>query len=544
MAYQPRFSFNPGQYVNQDPGIQKFDFGSGFRALADQAMRQKSLDQNQDQFMKSQAQQQSQFDSTQSFQKKRAQDQNTQFSLELVDKKEDRQLQRDDKRAEQMKSTLMKARQAVVSGRYEEADALLGPLAEMGAEVNKSIGKDGKPIYKFKAPTYGDQPGPVKFDDINAHFSEQNQSQVPQTGTEQNPVDPMLQEKFPGEQSGSGDIVLEKQLDGILGKQGEGLLQATGGNQPEQSVAEQPPAQAEPGFDPYSLDTAAIQSQVDQRLNPYLKGLVQAFPERFRGRIANLSAGAKALGGTPEQTVENMQKPMDTAARLMGDELSAEASRARAFMSGENQAANRNFRIEESAWRRADNIGKSFDLTKRKLKLTKVQETINHLNQHNGSADGLLISTIRSMFESGVMTDKDFANTKSGIKTFFQQIKDGVDEKVIGTGLNPDSRAGLIRFMTDIAKDDKNAVAQAQDQLTVQLKRAQSYEEANTILDFITSHVPQNLWSNEVRELQGLPVEQKSGPMDKEGNYPTEPGKPANKAKSVNDEAEELLNGN
>jgi hypothetical protein len=550
MAYQPRFSSNPAQFVNRDPGLQQFDFGRGFRALAEQNLREKQLKQNQDQFMKSQAQNQSQFDSTQSFQKQRHQDDNTRFSLELVDKQEDRQIQRDDKKAEAMKATLQKARNAVVSGRYEEADALLGPLAEMGVEVNKSPGKDGKPVYKFKAPTFGDRPGPVSFDDIQSKFSGQNQSQVPQQGTSQNPVDPMLQEQFPEEQS-SGDVVLEKQLDGILGKQGEGLLQATGGNQPEQPQA--PEQTQEPGFDPYSLDTAALQTQIDSRLQPYLRGLVNAMPGAMQGRIANLSAGARALGGTPEQTIETMQKPMDSAIRAQGDVLSADAARMRAFNSNENQDSNRNIRLEDRQWRRLDGIEKKWDLPNRKQKLQKVYETIGQLGEHNPSADGLIISTIRGMYEKGTMTDKDFENTKMGIKPVWQSWPDFFEEKVKGGGLNPDSRAGLTRFMKKTAEDDESAIMKAQDQLMTQYKTAGSQEEAETVLKYMYGAIPEQLWRDDVKEAFGMPVEKKTGSVDSDGNYSTKPGAKSTKSASSsssssssvttnpNDEAEELL---
>jgi hypothetical protein len=570
-------AFDPTKFMSPVTPMGSYDYGAGFRALAGQRMRQSENTEQARQADQSEAGIQKRHDATSAFNNKSLNSQNARFSLELEDNQKVRQGEFDKNKAAKVGAATAAFREKIAKTDFSGADSMIGSLAEMGVEVNRSTDAQGMPVYRVKAPTFGERPGVMDsatiMDKIEGGVSqkERPQENQPSKGqssgegfqfpgsvrqisgeTEIDSTPPREPDpKNPFEPAGTtGEFVAppHPESNDIFTAPGEQPLSAA-----EVEQQRNPVVNEKNPYDPYMINTGDMLEQNRKRIDPMLSGVVGATPGRFQGRMKNYMSGVREMGLPLDQTMDTMQKPLDTVAGLMKGEMSAEAARARASMSSENQGANRNLRIEDTTWKRASEVGKSFELTKRKIKLNKVNETINHLGKNNRSADGLLISTIRSMFETGVMTDRDFANTKSGIKSIFQQIKDGVDEKVIGTGLNPDSRAGLTAFMKDIAKDDISAVNQAQDQLMIQAERAQSQEEQNTIIDFITSNVPQDLWNDDIKRMHGIPVEQKTGPVDKAGNYSTKsggvsqkehPGEPSGKKSvtvDVNSEVEELL---
>ncbi len=543
------------KYVSPGTPIQHMDYGRGFRALMEQRGRDRALNENARQFDINEKNQTEQFNQNLGQRQAEEGNQNTRFSLTLEDTKEDRNRQYTEKHAQQMKETLKAARAAVVSGKYEQADALLGPLSEMGVKVNKTAGPDGSPIYNFRAPSFGDPPGPVNFDDINSKFSSgpKQPQGGPQTSnlskeeqikrattpsqsqlfTGANPFESPATPGLRQSELSPEDQQISPDLDKAEAETLEGITPGSGNNSPQgpanigetapQGIAEKlgtaGPVADSSGFDPYSLDTKALKEQISKRLDPALSGIMGAFPQQYRGRAASLLGGYQQMGMPPDETLDQLQKPLDTVARLMNGEMSAQAAYARASNTGESQAANRNIRLEDRMWRRVDGIGKSFDLPNVKQRVENTNNLIGLIDQNNPSADALLISQLRNMIEKGVMTDNDFVHAKEGIKPVLQRIKDFSDEQIMGTGLNPDSRKGIKDFLNSRMIQDRQTIGKAQTQLMTQAQRAGSEEELKTVYDYVTGNIPQSEWSPEIKEAYGIPVEKKTGPVDKSGNY-------------------------
>ena len=547
------------KYAGQSIPLQQYDFGRGFRALAQQRLAESRLKEDSRQFDANEAGVQSRHADSMNYNREALDSTNDRFAVGIADEERAAKYKAKIAKKKQFDDALSAFNKSVVDTDFNSADSMLGTLKTMGANVDRQVNEQGMPVYRVEPPSFDDGMDEIDASGIrsqlgngdtgqsfsgNSSTSRLNNSE-PQSDlfTEKNPFD-----SIPG---ASAAIAQPEPV-------GDSFQAPT---QPEANAIFTPPGQEQevaqeqsmqPGvknpFDPFQLDSSAMLAQNQKRLKPFMEGMVNAVPGRFQGRMGEFYKGVNELGLPLEKTLELTQKPLDTQAGLMKSELGAENARARINVSMGGQEANRNIRLEDRMWRRMDGIGKSFDLTGRKLKLDKTNEVIGHLSKNNPSADGLMVSSIRNMFESGVMTDRDFQNTKEGIKGILQQIKDGVDEKIIGTGLNPDSRAGLIAFMRDITRDDTAAVQKAQAQLLTQAQRAGSEEELKTVYDYISANVPQALWSDEIKQEFGIPVERKTGSMDKEGNYATNKapkvGAPKQSASiDVNSEVESLLDG-
>ncbi len=534
---------NIGSFVNQGPALGRYDFGAGFRDLAAQNMDQKRMDNEMTRHGENLSFNKQQHSDNLGFNKEQERNQNTRFGVTRQDAITGQKRSEQDEKSKLTRGKLEQARAFAANREFEKVDSLMGSLAELGVEVNKTSAKDGSPVYRFKYNPESSKDEYMDFDQVIGKLNGANPQQPgPVTLEEENPVTPakVTLDEEPSASPQINSVLHEKVWDPIR--------QMTNRFVPPETDVNQPSAQNEPGFDPYSLDSSAIKAQVEKRLNPVLGGIVNAIPQRFRQLGANYFSNVGNMSGSPDDIVKKAQEPFETLAGLWKNQESAEAARMRASNSSENQDANRNIRLEDRMWRRTDQIGKSFDLPNVKQRIERTGQLDRLLAQNNQSADGLLISELRGMFEKGTMTDKDFVNAKEGVKTIWQQIRDGVDEKLISGGLNPDSRSGIRRFLGQKVVEDRRAVEQAQSQLMTQLQRAGSEEEAKTVVDYITGNIPQDLWAPEIKQLYGIPVEQKSGPMDKEGNYKSGSKPNSNKSSSsssisidANKAAEDIL---
>jgi hypothetical protein len=510
-----------------NPG-ETYDYGAGMRALAQQRLNEAKLAEDQRQANMNEAGVQSRHTDSMNYNRESLDSTNDRFAVGLADEERTEKYKAKIAKKKQFDDALSKFNSSVVATDFNSADAMLGPLQTMGARVDRQVNEKGMPVYRVEPPSFDDGMDDIDASGIRSQIGSGNSQAVQQSQpvSQQQPRSSLFSEKNPFDSIPGASAAMAN--PGPVGDSFQAPAQPQANDiftppGQQQEVPQEQPVQPriKNPFDPYQLDSSAMLAQNQKRLKPFMEGMVNAVPGRFQGRMGEFYKGVNDLGLPLEKTLELTQKPLDTQAGLMKSELGAENARARINVSMGGQEANRNIRLEDRMWRRMDGIGKSFDLTGRKLKLDKVNETINHLSKNNPSADGLMISTIRNMFEAGVMTDRDYQNTKEGVKPILQQIKDGVDEKIIGTGLNPDSRAGLTQFLRDITRDDTAAVQKAQAQLLTQAQRAGSEEELKTVYDYISANVPQALWSDEVKQEFGLPVERKTGSMDKEGNYAT-----------------------
>jgi hypothetical protein len=531
-------AFNPGQYVFRPHPLQQFDFGSGFRDLADARLRRQGLDNQSQQAAASLQEQQA-----------GRQDQNTRFSAELASNREGSEYERAQAKYQQGVKYTDAARKAVATGDWNTADALAGRITELGGKVNKTMGPNNRPIYEFQAP---EEPGrtPVDFAGMRGQiFPGQSQQSAPfqvpgfGAGGQRNPFD-----SLPGASAAAAPQPPPVDAAGPP----PGPAVDTAGPPPGPAIDGAPPRAPEPApapppaapqpaapapqaaapapqvgpnpFDPFKLDTNQLINQNQSRLNPYLEGAKKGVPAEYQSRLDPLNDSVAGLGLPLEDSLKLYQPTFNTLAGLMKSDISADATRASMGMRGQNMEFTQNQRLRDFAARRVNAIQTQYDTKaeyKRYNQIYGLNKLLDEGAKGNGQSDVLAISNLRNMYQDGIMTDKDFEDVKGGIRTVWQQIKDGTIENLLHNGINPDARANLRAIVRIANARSERSLTSAQNAMMTRVinDRTIADEERQEYINATAEMIPNSLWSPELREYMGIPMEQKSGPLDQSGNF-------------------------
>lgn len=539
--------FNPGQYVFQPRPLQNFDFGQGSRDVIQARQGKRRLDQADAQLGEQQA---------------GRRDLNTRFSAELAGSRNDAEYESSMKRHQAAVGLVDAARKAVASGDWNTADALMGRIAETGGRVNKTMGPNGRPIYDFNAPEApGRQPldvqgmrrdifgsggpqmsAPFSMPGLGPNASKNpfeslpgaSAAQLPQSSQNTSAGPPPAPADAAGPPPGAA-------IDGPrTAPPGAVWL-------PPEPPMEQPPAAppadpqtAQPGspqltgpnpmgtsaFSPYRLDTNQLISQNQMRLDPFLKGFQRGVPPEYQGRLNGFNASVSGLALNPDDALKLASPYAGMLTGLMRSDINAENAAASLGLRGQSMQNSRNDRLMRNAQTRTDVIGKKYQLPENITRWQSIADVRELLSMRTGQADTQAISMLRNLHQSGVMTDKDFENVKSGaVRTWWQAIKDNTIEKLVANGVNPDARAALMQIIEAAQTSSVRKIRTAQQQMlaTVRNPRTNSAEERDYYINSIAQSIPESLWDPMIAESMGIALDQKSGPMDQSGNFPTTP---------------------
>lgn len=492
------------------------------------------------------------------------QDENTRFSANLATNSADKRYELAAKKQVQLDAAVTKARQAVTSGDWNTADALMGHITELGGKVDKQMGANGRPVYSFQGatdPTLGtpdykgtrsaifgdDQQGqspPGLFSDRNPFDSLPGASQQAMPSQGPPPQAPQDAGPPPGAAVDGAPPVPPQSLPAGPGKPGDaaatgidqinaatsGLESALNGQAQSSPPAPggQPPPGARNPFDPFRLDTNQLVQQNEARLQPYFDATKGAFPGQYQSRVASLNKGASSLGLNPEDTLKLWQPTLNTAAGLMKADIQAQSAGSRLAVSGQNMENTQNQKLREFAARRVNTVSQQYNTKesyKRYVQIAPIDKLLDEGANGNGQADVQAISSIRNLYQSGVMTDNDFKDTKEGVRDMWQKVKDATIETFLQNGINPDSRANLhaiVRLANAQARANLEGAQRAMLTRVVN-NRTVSDEERQEYISAAAEMTPQELWSPEVYQWVGMEVPQKRGSMDQSGNYPVSP---------------------
>lgn len=552
--------FNPAEFVTPWAPLGQYDLGRGFRALAEQRHREKQLtEQAREANMQNREQQDSRRDT------------NTRFSAQLASHHADTRRDETMKKYQAGVALTDQARKAVAAGDWNTADALAGRITELGGKVGKTIGPNGRPVYTFEAPA---EPGREAVDyqrtrseifggpsgSIGAPFMMRGSNpaegnpfemlpgasaaQLPPTRpiADDPPPPAAAEPPPPGAASdptagGSGAPPAGVSAVPTVGEQTAAPAPEAAPAQPPSSSTpqlEQVPAlqldQPNVGrnpFDPFRLDTNELIGQNETRLKPYLEGARQGLPARFQSRFDALNKATAGLALPVEETLQRWQPTATMLTGLMGDEVRSESQRASLGLRSETAENSRNDRLVRNAQGHIERLSKQYDLANNNKRYMSTYEASKLLDDMSGASDTAAIRAIYKMYTSGVMTDKDFSQTKDGaVVSWIDQMKRGADA-IFNSRLHPQVRAEL-RKMIETARgsaSDNLRRFQKQAMTTVRSNRTGSAEVKDTYLNTIGEYVPEELWDNDLREAMGVPLEDKSGPMDHSGNYAIPPSK-------------------
>lgn len=532
--------------------MQQYDYGQGFRDLAQRKLRQKELEENARQANQSEAGIQKRHDAGIVEQQSNRGAENARFSLTLEDNQKVRQQEYDQTRQTKVQGLVAAFRDKIAKTDFSGADAMIGTLAENGVEVERTPSPQGTPNYRVKAPTFGDRPGVIDAATIRSQIDgqpQQQQSQLPirqisgetefPNGGEQpreldpsNPFDPVKPT------DGSFVAPPHPESNDIFTAPGQDPKETT--VQADERLASSPTLAEKNPFDPYAIDTGAMLEQNRKRIDPMLQGIVGATPGRFQNRMNQYVSGVRQMALPLEGTMDTMQKPLDTVAGLMKGELSADAAYARASMSQGSQESNRDLRIIGMTRGFLDKVSQSYDLPKKKQDFEVIDGIKARLQARNPQDDLALLHDIRNLNQKGVATQPDIDAIQQGNRTLWERGWNATIENFITSGMNETAREGLIQALDMMKAQRASALQEGAGQIMNSVKTARYAEEQEAGLQYMAAQIPESMWPPEVKEYFGREASIGDKPANK-GDRQTQSSKSAQVPASDVDELQQLM---
>lgn len=487
------YRINFADYAKGIPVTGPVDAGASLRALAEQNIRQAEFNQN------SEMRQKERIDNINQ-QRQVSHDINARFAAAQAQDIKYKQVgESKSKYAEHLK-TLDTARQLVTSGRWSEAMALVGKLKDQGADIKVSNGPDGKPVFDLPAAKYSGPELSGDFNSIYGQISGQPHTIDSYQPAAVNPAETVLGTSA-ASAAGGQTPVTDLPPPAATTDGSDTGYQAPATPLPEAQSVSKSGAPVNTPQSATTLDTSQLTQWNQMQLNPVLQGIENAVPYQYRSQARSFLQGFPALGQTPAQTLDTLQKPFDTTAGLWKGEMAADAARARASMSQGSQESNRDLRVQGMGWQQAKNISDGLELPVHTRQYNEVDQVDRMLGENNPMADSQILHQVRKMFQTGVATQKDIDAVKEGVgKGFMQQLADVANEQIMGTGLNPDSRAGLRRFLQSLKTSHLSQILNAGSQLESMVESANSIEEAKSNVKLMNTMIPKSLWSDKQKK--------------------------------------------
>lgn len=432
-------NFDLSAYVNPVQALPNIDITGAYRQWQEHHLNEKRLDEQKRQFNESEERNKYQFGQTQAHAERVSDDINSRFALTQGENTNQKGYAQQSEKFKQQQSLLAKARAAAAENRWNEVESYMGTLRALGANVDRTLDQEGRPSYRLQE---GQAPSP-SGETFESSLNKINSNHSPQSDELRNPFDTSL--GTAAQQSAQSHTTSE----GSGGQSAQSQQMIPGTNTPDETLQSQT-AQSEV-YDPYAIDSRTIGTMNALRMDPLLAGIEGAFPNRFQPQIRSLTEGMRALGASPEGTLDMMQKPMDTAARLMSSEMAAEGQMARAGITQSGKEDSQSRLLVNDGEKAAERVAKEYGVSNAVSNSVEMQQIAEQLmsDNPNGNADG--IKALLSMREGNRLTDKDFNIGVTGLASNFEQLKNIV-QRVYVNGLNADQKSNfreLIRMFQD-----------------------------------------------------------------------------------------------
>jgi len=486
--------FDLSRYVNPGNPVPNIDITGAYRQWMNQHLQERQQQAQEQQFAQNQQRQTSEFNQEQEYKNRVSNDINARFGLELGEKTNARQYERNSQDFEKQRALLAAVRKAAAEGRWNEVEASLGTLKELGADVGRTFDAQGKPIYHLQGGNAPSVTGET-FDSALGHINQNrsgtnyqfdpNQPQIVQPG--RSPFDTSL-----GTVShlASPDVSKNPQLDATQQQQNlQPISQTQNPNHLDNQPQEQPQQATTSHFDPYEINSSQLQRMNEIRLQPLMAGIEGAFPNRFQPQIASLLGGISALGASPEGYLEHLQKPMDTAARLMGAELNAEGNMAKAGIQAGGQANSEARMRENEAYKRAEQAAKDYGVRQavdNSVEMKQIHEQLMS-NDPNANADG--VKALLSMREGNRLTDKDFDIGVSGYASNWDMAKQQLT-RVYHTGLTDDQKSNFNQLIGMFLKGNQRRIQAGSKKLIQYMNTFRNEPERYGVYNYIRGRIP------------------------------------------------------
>lgn len=437
--------FDISRYVNPANPLPNIDITAAYRQWQAQHLDEARLAENQRQFNETEDRNKSQFSQEQDYKNRVSNDINARFGLELGEKTNARQYEHDQQEHGKQETLLASARKAAAEGRWNEVEATLGTLKELGANVGKTSDAEGKPIYHLQGSGTPNATGET-FDSAMSRINQNRGSQRSPFDTNLGTVSQSLRpDVFPNVQQ---DVQTKPPV-----QPGVSPTDQQTGQQPATTNSSSNGVQSQ-AFDPYEINSSQLQRMNDIRMQPLLAGIEGAFPNRFQPQMHSLLGGISAMGGSPEGTLSALQKPMDTAARLMGAELNAEGQMARADMSNSGREDSQSRLLANDGRTAARRVLKEYgisDAVDNSMNMGKIQQMVT---SPDPVAQAQGIKEMIKMVEGSRITDRDFDIAKTGIASDWTQLQQRMS-LIVRDGLTPDQKSNFSHMINMYQSSNK-----------------------------------------------------------------------------------------
>lgn len=502
-----------GRYINPGNAIPQVDIAAGLRWAAEQNLRREQTEQQGRQFATTDSRVKQEHQDEMARQQRVEADTNSRFALTLDQQENMKNQELKAAQSQKRLALTQKAREAVAKGDWNTASALSGTLADLGTKVDITQNPDGTPNYRFENPeekAQDQQSFQSIMQSINGNRGSVNQSAhqpVSPLFTEKNPFDTL-----PGQSALSAP---DQQLSQELQQSAQPTLDALGESPTEAPAQEQQQPQGQ--IDPRSLNSQQLGSWNSMRLDPVLQGIEESFPFRFQSNIRPMLQSYKSMQMDPESTLDQLQKPLDTAAGLYRGEMAAEGQMARSSIGQGGQQSSEARMRENEAWRRAQIKAKEIGVNTaidNQLEFDTIREKINS-SDPNSQADA--IKQLINLREGNRITDQDFKIAVEGIASNWEQLKFAV-EKVYHTGLN-DLQKHRFNSMLDVSQREFDKRIRAGAAKLRSFKKAFRFEpERYGVENYIRGTFPEKYWDDEAANFDPMSPQGGMNPRVPSGN--------------------------
>lgn len=503
------------KYAGQSTPLGQYDYGQGFRALAQQRLQEAQLAENARQANQQESGIQSRHADSMAYNRESLDSTNDRYAVGLADEQRTKEYESKIAAKKQQDSMLKEFNNLVARGDHSRADMLLGPMQSAGFKIDRQVGPDGMPVYRAEPPAFDGSLGSIDSSSIRSQIGDnQQQTIVPEDtplASQQQESSSLYQEKNPFEPipgiSSAGSVL----NDSVQQEPGNATFQPP--SQPEANAIFTPPGQASaqseqplPGaepqnpFDPFRLDTSNIKKQNQARMDPMMRGLISATPGRYQGNMRAFVSGAREMGMPLEETLDSMQKPMDTVAGLWKGEMGANAAMARANMSQGSQESNRDLRIIGMTRQFLNKVSQDYELPKAKQDFEAINGIRQRLNARNPQDDLALLHDIRNLSQKGVATQPDIDAIRQGNRTLWERGWNWTIENLIQKGMNESAREGLLQALDLMQQNRNERLQKGASQIMNSVYTADNGTEQMSGLQFMAAQIPRELWPEEVKQ--------------------------------------------
>jgi hypothetical protein len=497
------------KYAGQPTELPQYDFGRGFRALAQQRLAEARLAEDQRQANMNEAGVQKRHSDSMAYNRESLDSTNDRYAVGLADEQRTKEYESKLARKKQQDTLLKDFNSLVARGDHSRADMMLGQLQSAGFKTDRQVGPDGMPIYRAEPPEFDSSIGQIDSSGIRSQIGAGNNQpahapveQKPEATTQSN----LFTEKNPFESlPGATEAMAKSEPVGDSFQappQPEANAIFTPPGQPqEQTSAQSSPAEPQNPFDPYRLDTSNIRKQNQARMDPMMRGLISATPGRYQGNMGAFVSGAREMGMPLEETLDTMQKPMDTVAGLWKGEMGANAAMARASMSQGSQESNRDLRIIGMTRQFLNKVSQDYELPKAKQDYEAVDGIIQRLNARNPQDDKAILHDIRNLNQNGVATQPDIDAIERGNRTLWEKgWINAVENLGTQSGMHESVREGLVEALKLIQQNRNERLQKGAGQIMNSVYTADNGTEQMAGLQFMAAQIPRNLWPEEVKQ--------------------------------------------